>query len=88
MTRATLTPLGWIPGKATGLAEGVKEAAAQASMIVRWMIARSHKAAAAAAAAVQAAKYRQFKAFQEELGLLLDNDGEALAPSTSQKAAA
>jgi hypothetical protein len=48
-------------------------------------MARSHKAAAAAA---QAAKDRQFKAFQEDLGFLLDNDGEASAPSTPQKAAA
>jgi hypothetical protein len=47
-------------------------------------MARSHKAAAAAA---QAAKNRQFRAFQEELGLSLDDDGEALAPSTPQKAA-
>jgi hypothetical protein len=45
---------------------------------------RSLKAVAAAA---QAAKDRQCRAFQEELGLYLDNDGEALAPSTPQKAA-
>jgi hypothetical protein len=48
-------------------------------------MARSLKAAVAAA---QAAKDRQFRAFQEELGLSLDNDGEASAPSTPQKAAA
>jgi hypothetical protein len=48
-------------------------------------MARSHEAAAAAA---QAAKDRQFRAFQEELGLSLNNDGEALAPSIPQKAAA
>jgi hypothetical protein len=48
-------------------------------------MARSHKEAVAAA---QAAKDRQFRAFQEELGLSSDNDGEALAPSTPQKAAA
>ncbi len=59
--------------------------AAQASMISKWMMARSLKAAAAAA---QAAKDWWFRAFQEELGLSLDDDGEALAPSTPQKAAA
>jgi hypothetical protein len=48
-------------------------------------MARSHKAAAAAA---QAAKDRQFKASQEELGFLSNDDGEASAPSTPQKAAA
>jgi hypothetical protein len=53
--------------------------AAQASTILRWTMVRSLKAAAAAA---QAAKDRQFRAFQEELGLFLDNDGEALATST------
>jgi hypothetical protein len=51
----------------------------------RQTMARSRKAVAAAA---QAAKDRQFRVFQEELGLSLDNDGEALAPSTPQKAAA
>ncbi len=55
------------------------------STIARRMTARSHKAAAAAA---QAAKDKQLKAFQEELGLLLDDDGEALALSTPQKDAA
>jgi hypothetical protein len=77
------TPLGLIPGRATGLSGKAKEAA-QMSMIARRMMARSHKAAAAAA---QAAKDRQFRAFQEELGLSLDDDGEASAPSTPQKAA-
>jgi hypothetical protein len=48
-------------------------------------MARSLKAVAAAA---QAAKDRQCRAFQEELGLSSNNDGEALAPSTPQKAAA
>jgi hypothetical protein len=48
-------------------------------------MARSLKAAAAAA---QAVKDRWFRAFLEELGLSLDNDGEALAPSTPQNAAA
>ncbi len=48
-------------------------------------MARSLKAAAAAA---QAVKDRRFRAFQVELGLSLDGDGEALAPSTPQKAAA
>jgi hypothetical protein len=46
---------------------------------------RAHKAGAAVA---QAAKDRQFKASQKELGLLLDEDGEELALSTPQKAAA
>jgi hypothetical protein len=46
---------------------------------------KNHKAAAAAA---QADKDKQFKAFQQEPGLLLDEDGEELAPSTPQKAAA
>ncbi len=59
--------------------------AAQASRILRWTMARSLKAALAAA---QAAKDRHFRSFQEESGLSLDNDGEALAPSTPQKAAA
>jgi hypothetical protein len=45
----------------------------------------AHKAAAAAA---WANKDRQFKAYQQELGLLSDNDGEELAPSIPQKAAA
>jgi hypothetical protein len=53
--------------------------------IARRTMARSHKAAAIAA---QAAKDRQFKAFQEKLGLSLDNDGETLAPSIPHKAAA
>jgi hypothetical protein len=39
-------------------------------------------------AAAHAAKDRQFRAFQEELGLSPDNDGEASAPSTPQKASA
>jgi hypothetical protein len=81
--RATLTPLGLIPGRATGPSGKAKEAA-QASTISRRTMARSLKAVAAAA---QAAKDRQFRAFQEELGLYLDNDGEASAPSTPQKAA-
>jgi hypothetical protein len=46
---------------------------------------RAHKAAAAA---TRAEKNRQFKAHQQELGLLLDKDGEESAPSTPQKAAA
>ncbi len=46
---------------------------------------RAHKKAVAAA---QAAKDRQFKAYQQELGLLVNKDGEELAPSTPQKAAA
>ncbi len=75
---------GLIPSRAMGPSGKSKEAA-QTSTILRRTMARSHKAAAAAA---QAAKDRQFRAFQEELGLSLDNDGEALAPSTPQKAAA
>ncbi len=59
--------------------------AAQMSTILRQTMARSLKAAVAAA---QAAKDRQFRAFQEVLGLSSDDDGEALAPSTPQKAAA
>jgi hypothetical protein len=85
MTRVTLTLLDLIPSKVTGLLEKAKEAAAQASTIPRWTMARSHKAVAVAA---QAAKDRQCKVFQEELGLLSDNDGESSAPSTPQKAAA
>jgi hypothetical protein len=84
MTRATLTPLGLISGRAMGLSGKSKEAA-KASTISRWAMARSLKAAAAAA---QAAKDRQFRAFQKELGLSLDDDGEASAPSTPQRAAA
>ncbi len=91
-TQATLTPPGFITGKAATPFEKAKKvnqgsAAAQASIIWRWMMAkqRAHKAAAAAA---QAEKDRQFKAFQQELGLLLDKDGEESAPSTTQKAAA
>ncbi len=83
-TCKTLTPLGLVLGRATGPSRKAKEAA-QASMILRWTMARSLKAAAAAA---QAEKDRKFRAFQEELGLSLDDDGEALAPSTPQKAAA
>jgi hypothetical protein len=62
-------------------------AAVQASTIWRQMMAkqRAHKKAVAAA---QAAKDRQFKAYQQELGLLVNKDGEELAPSTPQKAAA
>ncbi len=56
--------------------------AAQASMILIQTMARSLKAAAVAA---QAAKDWRFRAFQEELGLSLDNDGEASAPSTSRR---
>ncbi len=84
ITQAILTPLGLTPGRATGPTVKAKEAA-QASIISRWTMARSIKAAAAAA---QAAKDRCFRAFQEELGLSLDDDGEASAPSTPQKAAA
>jgi hypothetical protein len=84
MTRATLTPLGLTPGKAMGPTVKAKEAA-QVSKISRWTMARSIKAAAAAA---QAAKDRRFRAFQEELGLSLDDNGEALAPITPQKATA
>jgi hypothetical protein len=46
---------------------------------------RAHKAAAIAE---RAEKDRQFKAYQKELGLFLDEDGEESAPSTPQKAAA
>ncbi len=46
---------------------------------------KSHKAAAAVA---QATKDKQFKAFQQELRLSSDKDGEELAPSTPQMAAA
>jgi hypothetical protein len=46
-------------------------------------MARSHKVAAAA----QAAKDRQFTAYQQELGISLDDIGEESAPSTPQKAA-
>jgi hypothetical protein len=77
-TRATLTPLGSTPGRATGLTVKAKEAA-QAFTILRWTMARSLKAVVAAA---QTAKDRHFRAFQEELGLSLDNNGEELAPST------
>jgi hypothetical protein len=45
---------------------------------------RAHKAAVAA---VQAEKDTQFKAFQQELGLFLDKDGEELARSIPQTAA-
>ncbi len=83
-TQATLTPLGLAPGRATGPTVKAKEST-QASTISRRTMARSLKAAAAAA---QAAKDRQFRAFQEEVGLSSNNDGEALAPSTPQKAAA
>jgi hypothetical protein len=83
-TQATLTPLGSTPGRATRPTVKAKESA-QASMILRRMMARSLKAAAAAA---QAAKDRRFRAFQEELGLSLDDNGKELAPSTPQKAAA
>jgi hypothetical protein len=48
-------------------------------------MARSLKAATAAA---QEAKGRQFRAFQKELKLSSDNDGESSALSTPQKAAA
>jgi hypothetical protein len=81
MTQAIHTPLGLIPGRATGPSGKAKEAA-QASTISRQMMASSLKAAAAAA---QAAKDRQFRAFQEELGLSLDDDGEASAPSTPRR---
>jgi hypothetical protein len=76
--------MGLIPGRAMGPSVKAKEAA-QASTISRRAMARSLKAAAVAA---QAAKDRQFRAFQEDLGLSLDNDGEASAQSTPQKAAA
>ncbi len=46
---------------------------------------RAHKAAAAAE---RAKKDSQFKAYQKELGLLSDKDGEDLALGTPQKAAA
>ncbi len=45
---------------------------------------KGHKVPAAAA---RAAKDKQFKAFQQELGLLLDEDREESAPRTLQKAA-
>jgi hypothetical protein len=53
------------------------------SWIRRMVKQKSHKAAAAAA---QATKDKQFKAFQQELGLLLDKDRVELTPSTLQKA--
>jgi hypothetical protein len=84
MTRATLTPLGLTPGRVTGPTVKEKEAA-QASTISRQMMVGSLQAVGEAA---QAAKNMRFRAFQEELGLSLDDDGEALAPSTPQKAAA
>jgi hypothetical protein len=84
MTGATLTPLGSTSGRATGPTVKAKEAA-QASTILRQTMSRSIKAAAVAA---RAAKDRYFRAFQEELGLSLDDNGEVLAPSTLQKAAA
>jgi hypothetical protein len=69
-----------ITGKATVLLEKAREgnqgsAVAQVSIIWRWSMAkqRAHKAAAAAE---RAEKDRQFKAFQKELALLLDKDGE------------
>jgi hypothetical protein len=46
---------------------------------------RAHKAATAVA---RADKENEFKAYQQELGLLLDDDGEELSPSTPQQAAA
>jgi hypothetical protein len=49
------------------------------STIARQTMARTYKAAVAAA---QAAKDRQFRTFQEESGLSLDDDGEVLVPST------
>ncbi len=92
MTQATLTLLGLISGKAMGPSEKAREgdqgsAAALASIIQRGTMAkqRAHKAAVAAE---RAEKDRQSKAYQTGLGLLLDNDGEELAPSTPQKAAA
>jgi hypothetical protein len=82
------TPPGLITGKAMGLPEKARKgnqgsAAAKASIIWRWMMAkqRAHKAVAAEA---QASKDRQFKAFQKKLGLLSDKDGEELAPSTPE----
>jgi hypothetical protein len=72
------------PWQSNGPSGKVKEAA-QVSKILRQMMARSFKAGAAAA---QAAKDRQFRAFQEKLGLSLDNDGKALALSAPQKAVA
>ena len=83
-TQAPFTPLGLTPGRAMGPTVKEKEAT-QASTILRWTMARSIKAAAVAA---QAAKDRHFRAFQEELGLSSDDDREALAQSTPQKAAA
>jgi hypothetical protein len=86
-TQATFTPPGLVPGKATGPLEKAREknqgsAAAQASTIWRPTMAkqRAHKAAAAAERA-------EFKAYQKDLGLLLNEDGEELAPSTPQEAA-
>jgi hypothetical protein len=83
-TQATLNPLGLTPGRVTGPMVKAKEAA-QASTVSRWTMAGSIKAVATTA---QAAKDRRFRAFQEELGLSLDDHGEASAPSTPQKAAA
>jgi hypothetical protein len=90
MTQATLTPSGLIPGKAMGLSKKVKKgnqgsAAAQASTIWRQTMARAHKAALATA---QADKDRQFKVYQQELGLSVNDDGGESAPSIPQKAAA
>ncbi len=45
-------------------------------------MARAHKAAVAAE---RAEKDRKFKAYQQELGLLSDNDGEEFAPSTPRR---
>ncbi len=79
-TQATITPPGLITGKATGPSEKAREwnqgsEAAQPLIIWRRTMAKqmAHKAAAAAE---RAEKDRQFKAYQKELGLLLDKDGE------------
>jgi hypothetical protein len=92
-TQAISTLPGLITGKGTGRSmKAWKEnlvipALVQAFIIWRQMMVKQ-KAHKAAAAAAQAAKDIQFKAFQQELGLLLDNDGKESAPSTPQKAAA
>jgi hypothetical protein len=65
-----------------GLSKKVMKVAFQASTIVRWTMVRSYKAAAAVK---REEEDRRFKAYQQELGLLLDNDGEESAPSTLRR---
>jgi hypothetical protein len=73
-----------ITGKATVPLSKVKQGnqwstAAEVSIIWKRTMARAHKAAGAVA---QANKDRQFKAYQQELGILLENNGEESASST------